>query len=284
MLVATNEVAVGPARVRTTFGLERVVRASVVERVGLAFDSRFAAAMPAGPPRGTLYLVVSGRVVTPTATCDAPVALALLDGELERVVDRSRGFRVDGPRADTVELLFHREGALAPRGLAAGPVALPPACWSAAAAVVARRDAASFGALLAALADTGAIARDLGAPVGDAELGRFARIWPVFEALYGEHTGATSLKLIAGRLGMSVRQVTRDADDLAATFGLPGGYRDTLRALRLRLATLLLSAPASIADVAARAGYGSAIAMARAFRDAGLPAPRAVQAAITSAA
>jgi AraC-like DNA-binding protein len=282
--VATNEVAVGAARVRTTFGLERAFRASVVERVGLAFDSRFAAALPDGPPRATLYMVTAGRVVTPAATYTAPVAFALLDRELERVTDRSHGFRVDGARADTIELLFHRDDALAAGGLAAGPLALPPACWSAAAAAVALRDVGAFATLLAALGAAGAIARDLAGQLHGAESARFARFWPVFETLFREYTGSTSLKLVASRLAMSIRQVSRDADELAATFGLVGGYRETLRALRLRLAALLLSADAPIAAIAARAGYGSTIAMARAFRDAGLPAPRDVQAAVTTAA
>jgi transcriptional regulator GlxA family with amidase domain len=51
--------------------------------------------------------------------------------------------------------------------------------------------------------------------------------------------------------------------------------------LRLRVAALLLSAPAAtVADVASAVGYGSAIAMARAFRDAKLPPPSSVQAAV----
>jgi AraC-like DNA-binding protein len=44
------------------------------------------------------------------------------------------------------------------------------------------------------------------------------------------------------------------------------------------MAVLLLSAPeATVAEVAKIVGYGSAIAMARAFRDAKLPAPSAIQ-------
>jgi len=44
-----------------------------------------------------------------------------------------------------------------------------------------------------------------------------------------------------------------------------------------------LSGPdSSVADVASAVGYGSPIAMARAFRDARLPAPSAVQAAVRS--
>ena len=293
MLVTTNAVEVGEARVRTTFMLERVVRASIVERVGLAFDARFAAAMPPGPGAlGTLYLVTAGRFETPDgAVHEAPVAFALADDELERVTDRARGFRVYGhdaghaapasPRADSIELRFHPNARFAARGIAAGPVALPTACWEAAAAVVAKPgDVAALVALVEALAAAGVISTDLARDIVPVESERFARIWSVFEMLYREYVGSTSLKMIAARLGMSVRQVSRDAEELAETFALHGGYRDTLFALRLRLATLLLSADASVGDVAKRVGYGGAIAMARAFRDAGLPAPKAVQVAI----
>jgi transcriptional regulator GlxA family with amidase domain len=82
---------------------------------------------------------------------------------------------------------------------------------------------------------------------------------------------------------MSMRQVGRDAKGMTKTFGFGGGFRDMLLVLRLRVATLLLSAPdATVADVARRVGYGSPIAMARAFRDAKLPAPSAIQDAMRS--
>jgi transcriptional regulator GlxA family with amidase domain len=49
--------------------------------------------------------------------------------------------------------------------------------------------------------------------------------------------------------------------------------------LRLRTAVVLLSAAeATVVEVARLVGYGSPIAMARAFRDAKLPAPSVVQA------
>jgi AraC-like DNA-binding protein len=51
--------------------------------------------------------------------------------------------------------------------------------------------------------------------------------------------------------------------------------------LRLRSAVLLLSAPdGGVAEVAKLVGYGSPIAMARAFRDADLPPPSVIQADI----
>jgi transcriptional regulator GlxA family with amidase domain len=110
---------------------------------------------------------------------------------------------------------------------------------------------------------------------------RFRRLWSAMQPLYATYGATTSLKQIASSLGMSMRQVGRDAKDLAAAFGIGGGYRDALLVLRLRVAVLLLSAPdATVADVAKLVGYGSAIAMARAFRDAKLPAPSVIQTAL----
>jgi transcriptional regulator GlxA family with amidase domain len=99
--------------------------------------------------------------------------------------------------------------------------------------------------------------------------------------LYSTYGATTSLKQLASSLDMSMRQVGRDAKDLSAAFGIGGGYRDALLMLRLRSAVLLLSAPdATVAEVAKLVGYGSPIAMARAFRDAKLPSPSVIQAAV----
>jgi AraC-like DNA-binding protein len=51
--------------------------------------------------------------------------------------------------------------------------------------------------------------------------------------------------------------------------------------LRLLFAERLMSSPeATVQDVAKLVGYGSPIAMARAFRDAKLPSPSVIQAAV----
>jgi AraC-like DNA-binding protein len=107
---------------------------------------------------------------------------------------------------------------------------------------------------------------------------RFRRLWGAMAPLFQQHGATTSLKQLASSLDMSMRQVGRDAKELSAAFGIGGGYRESLLVLRMRLAVLLLSAPgASVADVAKAVGYGSPIALARAFRDAKLPAPSTVQ-------
>ena len=95
--------------------------------------------------------------------------------------------------------------------------------------------------------------------------------------------GPGPLKQVAASLGMSLRQVGRDAKDMVATFGVGDGFRDALLVLRLRAAVLLLAAEgASVQDVADSVKYGSTIALARAFRDAKLPAPSVIQAALAA--
>ena len=78
---------------------------------------------------------------------------------------------------------------------------------------------------------------------------------------------------------MSASQVERAFRRWATAFALVGpGLRNVTRTIRLNTAVLFLSAEdASVADVAHATGYGSADAMARAFRDAGMASPSAVQ-------
>jgi len=263
---------------RSTLLLERAVRGTVVIRDRLVFDTKFAAAAAGrSEPVGHIFLLAAGRYVPAIGEpITAPVALVLADDEIERVGAGSRTFRTDGERVEVIQLRLARADLRAPIGIAHDPLALPPAAWDAARRVIA--DPRRLGELLAALAAAGAI-RPVAIEAEEPE--RFRRMWDALHPLYASYGGTTSLKQVAASLGMSMRQVGRDAKEMAATFGFGRGYRDTLLVLRLRVATLLLSAPAAtVADVAAAVGYGSAIAMARAFRDAKLPAPSAVQAAV----
>ena len=278
VLTATSETRIGNAGMRITLAFERQVRGTVIRRENLAFDTRFAAAA-AGRIEdvGHVFLLLAGRFVpTDGEPVHAPVAFVLGDDEQERVTARSRTFRTDGERVDVIQIRLDRRALAVPIGLAAGPLAIAPACWDAAGHVI--HEPTAIGVLLDAFAATG-ITRGPVAIHDEPE--RYRRIWEALRPLYQTYGGTASLKQLAGSLGMSMRQVGRDAKDMAATFGFGTGYRDTLLVLRLRIAVLLLSAPgATVAEVATIVGYGSPIAMARAFRDAKLPAPTAVQASL----
>lgn len=91
-----------------------------------------------------------------------------------------------------------------------------------------------------------------------------------------------SLSDVSGFVGLSRSKLARDIEVFASSIALPGArWRSTTFDLRIRQATTFLSAPhAAIGDVAKIVGYGSVEAMARAFRDAGLPPPIEVRSAL----
>lgn len=286
MLVATSEVRIGAAGVRSTLLFERAVRGTVVRRKALAFDTKYAAAASGNPePVGHLFLLHAGRMVHDTGeVVHAPAAYLLADDEIERPTKASRTYRTDGAEVDVIQLRIHEDHLRRPIGLDRGAFALPAACWDAVATLVDRAaqvEAAHVAALLDALAGAGIVTSALTTTVIAEEPERFRRLWAALEPLYSTYGATTSLKQLASSLGMSMRQVGRDAKEMSAAFGLGGGYRDALLMLRLRVAVLLLSAPdATVAEVARLVGYGSPIALARAFRDAKLPSPSVIQAAV----
>lgn len=271
---------------RSTLIFERAMRGTVVRRKRLAFDTRYAAAAAGKPePVGHVFLLHAGRWVSDRGeTLFGPAGLVLADDEIERPHAGSRWFRTDGEQVDIVQLRIGIEHLRVAIGMSHGPLRLTPACIEATAALVAdapRGDAALLARVVDALAGAGIVERSLTKTVIAEEPERFRRLWAAMEPLYSTYGATTSLKQLAASLGMSMRQVGRDAKELSAAFGLGGGYRDALRMVRLRVAVLLLSAPeATVAEVARLVGYGSSIAMARAFRDAELPPPTAIRAAL----
>lgn len=281
MLVATSEARLGQSAVRSSLLFERAVRGTVVHREALAFDTRFAAAATGKlEPVGHLFMMLAGRFVSDRGeVMHGPVAFMLGDDEWERRGKTTRTFRTDGATVDVVQLRIARDHIRVPIGLDAGALTLSPTTWNGVAALLAREpDAAALAHLLDALTADRII---VATPVVTEEPERFRRLWGAMAPLFQEHGATTSLKQLASSLDMSMRQVGRDAKELSAAFGIGGGYRESLLVLRMRLAVLLLSAPgASVADVAKAVGYGSPIALARAFRDAKLPAPSAVQDAV----
>ena len=133
------------------------------------------------------------------------------------------------------------------------------------------------------LARAGVVKDEIAASVRVGDKG-FGRLWTGLVPLAERFYSLSTLDEISSTSGISVRQLRRDMDRFidAFHFGL-GGWRHEMRRLRLKIAALGLSAQgATVADVARAAGYGSTEAMARAFREAGLPAPSAVLAEFAS--
>ena len=271
----------------------RRVWSVVVERSGLTLDTRFVPpARDAPRARSCVYLLLRGawtihgereeRLVAP---CAFVVSEEQLEGARGR---RPYTFSAGGRPFQAVEVHVDEGDA---RVRAAGRPTLVHAessLFRAADELVgsARGDDAAleraFAALLGELARGGV----LDAAVGEVALRPsprpVARIWagvrPMVERLYLRPT----LQELEAASGFSTRQIDRYVGRFVDAFGLVGTrWRSSVLHLRLKLAVLLLSAAdASIAEVARTVGYGSTDAMARSFRDAGLPAPGAVQRAL----
>lgn len=276
MLDATSTRTFAGATLKTTIFLERRLRAHVIERDRLTFDSSLAP--PAKKDRTEfvhLYATLEGAFATDGATREGPQLWALAETEFDRVQRGSQTFRSWGAPCRVVEIRFHARDVRAKVGLSRGRIDLPSATWD---AYLAFASGGPLSPLVGALAKAGVIA-DLAGTIVENEPEHFARLWQTLRPLYAQTATSASLKQISVLAQLSLRQLGRDLGDLTRTFGLFGaGFRDAMRVLRLRAAVLLLSAPhATPTEVAREVGYGSLDAMARAFRDAKLPAPSVVR-------
>lgn len=283
MLSATSNRAFAGSKLHSNIFLERRLRAHVVRRSRLVFDSAYAP--PAKNPNRVAHLFVqmSGTFV-PAGGAPVPgrSAWALAESEFDRVVKGSRTFRSFGADAMVVELRLPVADLHRPAGMDHGPLELPARVWEAYEQIERSPTEAALHELVIRLGDAGLVSRDLVSSIVPSEPERFARLWAVMRPLYEDMSTSASLKQIATIARLSLRQLGRDLGDLSRTFSLFGdGFRDAMRVIRLRAACLFLSAPqATPSEVARHVGYGSLDAMGRAFRDAKLPSPSVVQEAV----
>lgn len=278
----------GRSSSRSTVFLDRAVRVFAFDRVRLTCDTRFSA-----PLVGRfddvchIYLVLEGVMeIAGGATYTAPTGFVLSDQELERINARSRTFRTRGERVRLVQVRLAPVSVGRPIGLDRGPLPLTAdvvACAEGVFAADPDHAAVPVVRLLRALAAADIIAPAIADSVVLEEPLRFQRLWATLRSLYEVHRGAVSTKLIAAVLGLSLRQICRDVGDFAREVNI-SNYRDSMRVVRLRLATLLLGGPdLPIKEIATVCGYGSVTAMGRAFRNANLPPPTEIAWALTHA-
>ena len=283
MLSATSTRELCGSTLRTTIFLERRLRAHLVTRDRLLYDSNYAPPAKNASPFVHLHATLRG---TFAAAGGAPIegrqAYVLAEAEFDRVTSEARKFRSYGTPAVIVELRVPAADLYRPVGIDHGQVVLPEAVWEAYSALEEHRSEAALHQLIVRLGEAKVLSPDLTASVEAVEPERFVRLWTALKPLYEDLATSASLKQIATIAGLSLRQLGRDLGDLTRSFGLYGaGFRDVMRTLRLRAACLYLSAPgATPSDVARAVGYGSLDAMGRAFRDASLPAPSVVQGAV----
>lgn len=283
MLSATSTRTFGSSTLRSTIFLERRFRAHLVTRDRLLYDSAYAPAAKKPSSFVHLYATLQGSFgINGGATTEGRQAFVLTETEFDRVTPGSTTFRSWGAPCVIVELRVPATAVRVPVGLRNGPVELSDTVWDAYAALESNGTESALHQLMVRLGEANILSTDLTTSVVADEPERFVRLWSVLRPLYEDLATSASLKQIAIVAKLSLRQLGRDLGELTRTFGLFGaGFRDAMRVLRLRAATLMLSAPgATPSDVARAVGYGSLDAMGRAFRDAQLPAPSIVQDAV----
>ena len=284
MLSATSTRTFGTSSLKTTIFLERRLRAHLVSRDRLLYDSTYAPpAKKSSSPYVHLFAQLEGTFhIVGRESFPAPCAFVLAETEFDRVEADAIHFRSYGAPGQIVEIRLSPNDLKRPVGLAHGALDLPAPVWAAYRALTTAPSEAALHALIGQLAEANVVTRDLDASIVTQEPERYTRIWKALTPFYNDLATSTSLKQLAVIAGLSLRQLGRDFGDFTRDFGLfGGGFRDAMRVLRLRAAVLYLSSPgATPSDVARAVGYGSLDAMGRAFRDAKLPAPSVVQDAV----
>ncbi len=280
MLVSRSEWARGELELSTTLALGKDLRIHAVRRRALVFDTRFSPGSSLERSVATIYLVVSGWIEPAgAARVEGPSAWVLAEDELERS-NAERTFRNGGAPLVAADVCVPSSHLCVPIGLACGPRPVPATVVDAVWAMDAARADEAIGAasrlLVRGLADADWVDGALPSVAEAPEQPSTHRFWRTVTRFYSAHETGAYLPLLAEVAGVSLRQLERDSREVLERIGL-GGFRASVRTLRLRRAVTLLSAASlSIEDVARIVGYGSGDALGRAFRDAGLPAPSVV--------
>lgn len=265
----------------------------IIEADGIVCDTRVFPPPDAPPkPIVCLELVVRGRYRTfgklLAETFGDRTALALRHEQYQGAnSERPFSFRCEAEDGGPIVVVEWHAPSEIIGTLPALPavVDLDDETWSAAkrAGVLSESDEAGLEAsvreLVTRLAARGVITEEGAAKTLRDPPAPIARLWRALKPTI-EHLAlsVTAADLGAG-VDLSTSQVERAFRRWATAFALVGpGLKSMTHLLRLNTAVLFLSAAdASVADVAQATGYGSPDAMARAFRDAGLDSPTAVQ-------
>jgi AraC-like DNA-binding protein len=295
MLVARGERSVGAGALRWAILLGPQFRMSIVQRCGLVFDTRFVpASSQAANTNPCVYLLLDGTWQTSMgASFAAPQALLVSEAHLDGAEGvRPFTYRAAGEPFCMMELHFNPSVTSLRAASEPVPLSLDAATWAAAAVVAERsrgddvRLLPETASLLAALAKLGLVSPALAETALHPMPAQFRLLWKAIGPIVERLDLRPTVKELSAVTGGTPREVDRNVRAFVSSFGFVGAsWRAGTRYWRLKLAIVFLSADgASIADVARAVGYGSTDAMARAFRDAGLLAPKVVKEQIASAA
>jgi AraC-like DNA-binding protein len=288
MLVARGRQVLGDASLTWAVAFGQGLWVKILECRGLALDTRFALPSPDhAKPSACLVLLPRGswEWIDHGAARQGPVAFAVSLEQLEGAEGRrSLDYRSSGEPCVSVELHFASASVLhLPTGPV--PVELDEDTWAATrrVAMLAENDdeaiVAAVGELLRHLAARAIVEPEATERATMPASARIVRIWSALYPPLVRFALSTTIEDIAERAGLSKLKVELAFQFFVSTFGLVGpGMRTFTRHTRLASAVLFLSAEhASVSEVASLVGYGSATAMGRAFRDAGLPSPSAIR-------
>ena len=293
MLVASSDRHFSTSRLQTTLFVERKFRASFVMRDRLMYDTKYAPPSLRANSFVHFYINMNGTIeVLGKPPVTGRQAWVLAETEFERVTPESLTFRSYGEPTVLLELRVPERDVTAPIGIRQGALPLSDELWA-----IAERMKTTFVAkpedseaqlqtlvfaFMERLRDEKLITSDLVSSAVRKEPDQYVRLWNAIRPLYANYNTSASLREVAQNANVSLRQLGRDLKDLTRTFGLFGdGFRDAIRVLRLRVAVMLMSAPdATASEVSHVVGYGSLDAMGRAFRDAKMPPPSTVLAAV----
>lgn len=284
MLRARGSFVVGSSKLAIDVAVSLGVVSVAVERDHLLYDTQFVAgSAPVVRDGLVIYIVLEGRLgFGDDVELEGPVAFALPSGEFERVTPGSVRYWVDGTRVRALEIWLdaHPHAYRAPERLTGSLLEAAERAFARAAPGLPYAEdddprVESTNALLAALAEAGwcdpRVLVQLNGPA-----------WDRMRTALSQLDLKRSLKLLADEASVSERQFHRDFTALVDIAGT--GFRETVRRWRLRLGVLLLSAPdGSIAEVSRALGYAHPEAMTAIFREAALPPPSEVRAALLRA-
>jgi AraC-like DNA-binding protein len=290
MFVARGRTQYRAAELCSTVAFGAGMTLVYIERRGLIWDTRFIPAADGPSPDACLFLLLEGRWATTGApeerAFSGPAAFAIASAQLEGADgERPYTFVADGEPFRALDLRLPASGLRV--ALASSPTPIPlsderrRACEAVARAApddaAFEREAAS---LLRALASDGLLDSPLAERFAEPSP-IFGRFWDAIRPMIERHYLSPTLQEVSADSGISLRQLDRIIQSFVDASPLLRGHswRGATKRLRLKAAVLLLSAEgATIGEVSRLVGYGSGEAMARAFRDAGLPSPSAVQA------
>jgi AraC-like DNA-binding protein len=294
VLTARGMTELGTARMHWAAAFGRRMRVFVVDREGLMLDTRYVppSVQPANQ-NPCLYIVLRGtwRLTDGSFEASGPAAFVVSGEHLEGGDGRrSLTYRAGGPELVAIELHLDSSDTTLRAGPRPTSVALDDRALRAAERVAAirleddRELVAAVLALLEALAARSLVDPQLAERAAQPTSAASRMLWTALRPLAERLELLPTVQEVASRIGANPQTVDRRVREFVAASGLVGpGWRAASRHLRLKVAVVMLSAKdASVAEVARVVGYGSSIAMCRAFRDAKLPSPGALQHALSA--